>query len=201
MQKLRSSFVLFSLLVAVCFIVVNFVGVTDVLAGSDSKKQEFTAEMLAGKMFKTRSCRFEGKPRYRSIPQMHEESTAYGDGFVTTEEGRLEIPKIRFDFNEYKVRKESEPDMQELAKLISTYYSRSRILIEGHTDDIGTENYNLWLSEKRAQAVVDALVWFGIDRAQLKIKANGETYPLLPNVNDEYRSYNRRISFTTAGAY
>ncbi len=201
MQKLKSSFVRLSFLVVVCFIVVSVVGVTDVLAGSDSKKQEFNAEMLAGKLFKTRSIQVPGKPLYRSIPKMHEKSQTYGNGFVATKEGRVEIPDIRFAFNEFKVREESAYYIQELAKAITTYYSRTRILIEGHTDNIGTESYNFWLSEKRAQAVVDALVMRGVDRAQLQTQGRGETLPLLPNDSDEHCSYNRRISIATAGAY
>jgi len=201
MQKLRSSFVHNPLLVVVCLIVASVVGATHVLAGSDSPKQEFTAEVFAERLFKVCGMRVIDRPLYRSIPEMHLKSFSYGEGFIVTKRGTVEIPGIVFELNEFKFCEESDYYIQELAKAITTYYSRTRILIVGHTDNIGTESYNFWLSEKRAQAVVDALVIRGIDRSQLQTQGRGEDSPLLPNDSDENRTYNRRISITTAGAY
>ena len=69
------------------------------------------------------------------------------------------------------------------------------VLIEGHTDDIGKEEYNLDLSERRARSVHDYLVSRGIRIDRLKYVGMGETVPLYPNDSDENRRRNRRVEF------
>jgi outer membrane protein OmpA-like peptidoglycan-associated protein len=67
--------------------------------------------------------------------------------------------------------------------------------IGGHTDDVGSEEANLALSERRAASVVDYLVTKGIDAARLTPRGYGEAVPLLANDSDENRARNRRIEF------
>jgi outer membrane protein OmpA-like peptidoglycan-associated protein len=74
-------------------------------------------------------------------------------------------------------------------------YSSYDIVIEGHTDDIGAEEYNLTLSEKRAMAVKDYLVRKGTKPERLKYVGMGESLPFYPNTNDENRRRNRRVEF------
>jgi hypothetical protein len=69
------------------------------------------------------------------------------------------------------------------------------IMICGHTDDIGEEDFNQKLSEARAKAVANALIELGISTNRLKIKGYGEKMPLVPNTNDENRARNRRTEF------
>jgi outer membrane protein OmpA-like peptidoglycan-associated protein len=72
-------------------------------------------------------------------------------------------------------------------------YDDTNILIEGHTDDTGSDDYNMQLSEKRARAVADYLVSQGVDRNRLEIKWYGESQPKYPNDSEENRSKNRRV--------
>ncbi|MFT6036641.1 MAG: outer membrane protein OmpA-like peptidoglycan-associated protein, partial [Marivirga sp.] len=70
-----------------------------------------------------------------------------------------------------------------------------KVSIIGHTDNIGTEPYNLTLSENRAKAVVDYLIANGIAKARLSFEGQGELYPAVPNTNPTTRAQNRRVNF------
>jgi OOP family OmpA-OmpF porin len=73
------------------------------------------------------------------------------------------------------------------------------LTVEGHTDDVGSDEDNLALSEARAQAVVDYLVAGGIDAARLTAIGYGESRPIADNDTAEGRSENRRIQFVVEG--
>ena len=68
--------------------------------------------------------------------------------------------------------------------------------IGGHTDSDGPDDYNLWLSQNRAQAVVDYLISQGADSAQLVAKGYGESKPIDTNDTQQAKSINRRVEFT-----
>ena len=74
------------------------------------------------------------------------------------------------------------------------------IRVEGHTDSQGDDAYNLELSQRRAQAVVDYLVGKGVDRARLQAKGFGEARPLADNRTRDGRAENRRVVFTIIGS-
>jgi len=71
-----------------------------------------------------------------------------------------------------------------------------RILISGHTDDVGSEAMNQGLSERRARAVVDYLTGQGIEPGRLFATGYGELRPMVPNDSDFNRGRNRRIEFS-----
>jgi outer membrane protein OmpA-like peptidoglycan-associated protein len=70
-----------------------------------------------------------------------------------------------------------------------------KIEINGHTDNIGSDQYNLNLSEKRANSVTDYLVENGIANQRLVAKGYGETMPKATNETEEGRQVNRRVEF------
>jgi outer membrane protein OmpA-like peptidoglycan-associated protein/tetratricopeptide (TPR) repeat protein len=70
-----------------------------------------------------------------------------------------------------------------------------RVEIDGHTDSVGSDAYNLKLSQARAQSVVEYLVKHGIPRERLVAKGFGETKPVAPNTTPEGRAKNRRVEF------
>lgn len=91
---------------------------------------------------------------------------------------------------------ELEPRNIELLKLLSkTFikYPNLIIVIEGFTDDVGDENYNQQLSEKRAKSVADVLYGMGISKRQAHYQGLGGLDPLVPNDSEENRSKNRRV--------
>lgn len=89
----------------------------------------------------------------------------------------------------------SEAAQVNLAKAanVFTKYPETNILIEGHTDNTGTPEYNMELSKKRAHAVSDFLVSKGVSASRMDIKWYGETQPKYPNDNDANRALNRRV--------
>lgn len=106
----------------------------------------------------------------------------------------IEIPEhILFDFDSAVLRKEAYPALAQIAQsMMETKHATYRI--QGHTDDRGTHEYNLRLSQKRADAVKKALVErFSVKTSLLKTEGFGETKPLVKNDSPEQRQKNRRV--------
>jgi len=72
-------------------------------------------------------------------------------------------------------------------------YPETNILVEGHTDDTGPDEYNMQLSEKRAKSVAGYLQAKGVPVERFTIKWYGETQPKLPNESEANRAKNRRV--------
>ena len=67
-----------------------------------------------------------------------------------------------------------------------------RVELAGHTDNVGSENYNLKLSADRAEMVRNALIAKGVDKDRLTAKGYGASQPIAPNDTEEHRALNRR---------
>jgi outer membrane protein OmpA-like peptidoglycan-associated protein len=110
-----------------------------------------------------------------------------GEGIqVTFESGLL------FDFDSDVVRPEARTNLRNLAASLDKYPG-SDLLIEGHTDNVGTDSYNLGLSERRADAAVAYLAGQGVNQARMRARGLGETEPVAPNESEAGRSKNRRV--------
>jgi OOP family OmpA-OmpF porin len=103
-----------------------------------------------------------------------------------------------FDFDEATLRPEGENRLDSLAQDIQALGAGnvSEIEVVGHTDSIGTEEYNQGLSERRAQSVVDYLVLQGIDPNIISARGAGEANPIADNSTREGRAQNRRVDVT-----
>ncbi|MCX6155239.1 MAG: OmpA family protein [Candidatus Kapabacteria bacterium] len=108
--------------------------------------------------------------------------------------GTIILKNIEFDFNKSTIKEESLPIIAEIAEALKKN-ENYKIEIRGHTDDIGAEEFNLKLSERRALAVKEELIKLGIAGKRLKTLNYGKSRPLVPNDNDENRKKNRRIEF------
>ena len=107
--------------------------------------------------------------------------------------GRWATQGILFETGKSMVRAESAPTLKEIAAAL-TQHPELRIRIEGHTDNVGSADANLRLSEARAAAVKDALVKeYRIDAARLETAGLGDTKPVADNKTAEGRSSNRRV--------
>lgn len=95
---------------------------------------------------------------------------------MTSIDKPIELPNILYDFNKWDLRPES---MVSLDKLVETLNDNPNVTIElmSHTDSRDTEEYNMELSQKRAQAVVDYLIDKGIDPGRLSARGYGESSP------------------------
>ena len=99
---------------------------------------------------------------------------------------------IQFDFNSARVKAESQQSLANLAKALqSDALARSRFAIEGHTDAKGGADYNLKLSQQRAEAVREFLGGRGVATERLVASGKGSTE--LANSGDPFAAENRRV--------
>jgi outer membrane protein OmpA-like peptidoglycan-associated protein len=106
---------------------------------------------------------------------------------------RAELTGVYFTTASAQVLDVSLPALQRFAALLAQHPDW-KLTIEGHTDDIGSAQYNLDLSTRRAQAVRQALVGrFGVPAAKLEAKGYGLTRPVESNATDQGRAHNRRV--------
>lgn len=109
--------------------------------------------------------------------------------------------KVNFAFNSDVVQERYFADLGELAEFLKRF-SDLQVDVEGHTDSVGPEEYNMQLSQRRAQAVVDMLVnQYGIAATRLEPKGYGESQPVASNDTEEGRAENRRVMATLEVEY
>jgi len=120
-----------------------------------------------------------------------------GEGItVTFDENNPDGSKagVYFATNQSVITPNSKLALEKLLKIFAEY-PETNILVEGHTDDVGTDSYNLSLSQRRAEAVGNYLKSAGLKSSRLTIKWYGETQPKVENSNAENRALNRRVEF------
>ncbi len=110
-----------------------------------------------------------------------------GEGILITFDSGL-----MFDFDSYRLRNATEENLEELSDVLEEY-EETNILVEGHTDDKGSEEYNQQLSERRASNVADFLVRAGVDADRLTVIGYGEEQPTATNATEAGRQKNRRV--------
>jgi outer membrane protein OmpA-like peptidoglycan-associated protein len=99
---------------------------------------------------------------------------------------------LLFKINSSQLSDAAETNLTKVAKVF-VKYPETNILVEGHTDDTGSPEYNMELSKKRAYAVSDFLVGKGVAVSRMDIKWYGETQPKYANDNESNRALNRRV--------
>jgi outer membrane protein OmpA-like peptidoglycan-associated protein len=113
--------------------------------------------------------------------------------FNEVKEGKaVVLSNVNFDFDSYILLKSSEETLNTfLQYLVDNPELRFRI--GGHTDNIGTDEYNLDLSVKRAKSVYNWLVNKGIQPSRLEYTGSGKREPLIDLTDDKSRAINRRV--------
>lgn len=109
-----------------------------------------------------------------------------------TEDGRIALDNVFFDFGTAQLSPEAAPAISEMVKLL-TNNPLLKVYIVGHTDWVGDAGANQTLSAQRAQAVVDALAQAGIDKARLGAAGMGLFAPRASNSTEAGRALNRRV--------
>jgi len=108
-------------------------------------------------------------------------------------QGRVALYGIYFDFDKSDVKPESDPTLKEISKLLSEN-PKLKLYVVGHTDNVGDYNYNIKLSQARADAVVKTLVSnFNVDKNRLTPAGVGPLAPVTTNDTDEGKAKNRRV--------
>jgi len=99
---------------------------------------------------------------------------------------------LLFKINSSELSEEAKANLEKVA-VVFVKYPETNILIEGHTDNTGSAEYNMELSKKRAYSVSNYLSAKGVSSGRFDIKWYGETQPKYPNDNDADRTKNRRV--------
>jgi len=99
---------------------------------------------------------------------------------------------IMFDVDRAVLKDQYRGELSELAAILNKYED-TNILLEGHTDSTGTEEYNLELSKKRSQSVANYLATQKVNPTRFTIMGYGESQPIASNDTSEGRSQNRRV--------
>jgi len=107
---------------------------------------------------------------------------------------KMQFHNITFELNSADLKEEAYPVLDQLVKFLKQNPD-IKVEISAHTDDLGSEQYNLKLSLRRANSVVEYLKEHGISPDRMIAIGYGESRPLVPNDSDEHRAMNRRVEF------
>jgi OOP family OmpA-OmpF porin len=108
---------------------------------------------------------------------------------------------IFFEFNSAQLAPSANELLDKVAAaLASGELDTFRFSIEGHTDDVGSPEYNAALSAKRAETVQNYLLAKGVPRSRLGTIGHGEAAPVAPNDSEQHRQQNRRVEIINLGA-
>lgn len=111
----------------------------------------------------------------------------------------VNLPDVLFEFDSHRLTAEARDKVGLIASVLKNRADNRHVSIEGHTDAIGSEAYNQALSDRRAEAVAQELMYDGVRETRLTTRGFGERYPVAPNTtengsdNPSGRTKNRRV--------
>ncbi len=116
---------------------------------------------------------------------------------IKVTETRIEFEgTVYFDFEKATIKAESFPLLDALAKTMQDHPRIRKVRVDGHTDSIGDDAFNLDLSHRRAAAVVEYMAGHGVAAERLASEGFGESKPIADNETEEGRALNRRVELT-----
>ena len=139
-----------------------------------------TAGALIGKTMDDRAKEIEKDLENAKIQRV-------GEGILVTFDSG-----ILFDVNSAELKPQAKENIKSLAKVLDKYKD-TNVVVVGHTDDTGKEEYNKELSQRRADSVAAYARSQGIDPTRIKIVGEGEAVPVADNESDVGRAANRRV--------
>lgn len=105
-----------------------------------------------------------------------------------------DLPKIEFEFDKADILPESTPTLDLIAEVLRSD-EHLKLMIFAHCDAIGTDEYNLALSQRRAKSVSDYLASKGVQPPSMRWHGFGSSKPIATNATEEGRAKNRRVEF------
>lgn len=128
--------------------------------------------------------------------------TQFGARIAATEDALRFAMPVTFAFDDATVRPEYQPLLERFARVARTYYPNSTITVEGFADPAGSQQYNIDLSRRRAQNVMDALVSAGLAGNPLRAIGYGESRQVNPGAASDApgAEANRRVVFVIESA-
>jgi peptidoglycan-associated lipoprotein len=162
-------------------------------------EKEMAARREAERTIKERELRFKEEAARRALDEKKREferslvARKYpgieGEIFESTQ-----FQDVYFDYNKYDIRSPDVEILQQTAVLMMEY-PNVKIQIEGHSDERGTQEYNLALGERRANSVKQYLISLGVAGDRISIISYGEERPIDPGHTEEAYHKNRRAHF------
>ena len=147
------------------------------------------------------SCGEKPKPKVTPPPEVEkpeaEPQPPVEEPVVKPEEPEiaLDLKTIYFDFDKSNIRPDQRERLIDNAEQLMAY-PNVRVLIEGHCDERGTNEYNMSLGERRAKSARDFLISYGIEPTRLEIISYGEERPADPRHNEDAMAKNRSAEIT-----
>ena len=130
------------------------------------------------------------EPKAMTTGQVTVDAKALGQGLLS--EGKIALYGLFFDTGKTEVKPESQAQLEQMVAVLKAQPAL-KVLIVGHTDNVGSIESNLALSQGRAQAVVAALVQRGIAAGRLQARGVANFAPLASNAAEDGRARNRRV--------
>lgn len=148
-----------------------------------------------------------GAPKFQALAQVRYKKTKVVEMEGVGEEAPVVVEApyeekiiitqtVHFEFNKWNIRPVSYPILDDVVAVLQQNPQIKKLRVEGHTDWIGSDEYNNRLSLKRADSVRDYLVQKGIEADRLIAEGMGESRPIADNNTDLGRAKNRRTEFT-----
>jgi len=119
-----------------------------------------------------------------------------GQGSSVSTSAISALETVYFDFDKSSIRSDSAGVLRNNAGVIKENADWGQLIIEGNTDERGSEEYNLALGERRAMAVKRYLVDLGVTESRLRTVSFGEAKPAVPGHDESAWRYNRRSDFS-----
>ncbi|HMO02386.1 MAG TPA: OmpA family protein [Oligoflexia bacterium] len=107
-------------------------------------------------------------------------------------EKEILFPSINFDRGSFKLNSLGEERVKQVAEMLAKY-AKVMVVVEGHTDDVGSEDANYRMGLKRAETVQNALIDSGVDATRLTVVSYGSSRPLMEGKDEWSRAANRRV--------
>ena len=126
------------------------------------------------------------------LPSNETDTLTWTDGRPIEPNQVYTLKNIQFELDSYQVLLGSHPDLDKMVEVMREK-ADWKVELTGHTDDLGSDQYNLELSQKRARSVADYLMSKGIAEVRIVSKGFGKQQPLDLRLDDDARSINRRV--------
>ncbi|HEU4628012.1 MAG TPA: OmpA family protein [Steroidobacteraceae bacterium] len=155
-----------------------------VLLEARTKEAQQAAAAAKSQAAEAQAARQQAEDMQRQLTDLQAKQT--DRGMVLT------LGDVLFDTNSATLKPGAANEMQRIADFMQKNPD-TKVIIEGYTDSRGSEDYNQQLSQRRAQAVQDALASRGIDRSRVEAVGRGESMPVASNDTSAGRQQNRRV--------
>ena len=166
---------------------------TAATAGTGYLDQETEAQRQARETREAQALRERQLAEQRRIEAEAESASSRIAGEAQAVQ-EIQDDRIYFNFDSFELSAEARTVLQKKAELLNGHPER-KLLIEGHCDQRGTEEYNIALGERRAKAAYEFLILLGVDSTRLQIISFGEEYPADMSNTEAAWAKNRRDEF------